>query len=342
MHRDSSTRKRPLVVELLESRRLLSSSALSYSLTTNQSTYQAGQPVQMSFTETNTSSRPVTISIGPSNTGFDVRQNGTLVWVSNAGIQPQFLRQETLLPGQAVTLQATWNGVPNVSGASSHVTGTFTVTNQQAPTDASATFVIQSAQLDPLPRPGQLTYTLTTNQSTYRVGQPIIMTFTETNTSNQPVEVALGPTTAGFDVFHNGRIVWQSNLRAPFVPVKFEPLLPGQSVTITATWNGIPNEAQPVVETGTFTVTNQQAPAGPSATFQILSQPGVNPPPPLMPTPVSGAVTTHQSAVPRGQSVSTPLTLLHVVTTHPHARLRIVPGPRFRVTTPWYLKPNLN
>ncbi len=156
MRRVSSTCKRPLVVELLESRRLLSSSSLSYSLTTNQSTYQMGQPVQLTFTETNHTSKPVTIAIGPSNTGFDVRQNGALVWMSNAGIQPQYLRVETLLPGQSEVLTAAWNGVSNVGGAGTHVTGTFTVTNQQAPSGASATFqIIAQSRVSPAPTSGQ-------------------------------------------------------------------------------------------------------------------------------------------------------------------------------------------
>jgi len=248
-------------------------------VTTNQSTYQLGQPVQLTFTETNTSTKPVTIAIGPSNTGFDVRENGTLMWVSNPGIQPQYLRVVTLQPGQSETLSATWDGVSNVGGANTHVIGTFTVTNQQAPTGASATFVIQPSGADPDPRSGQLTYSITTNQSVYQVGQPIIMTFTETNTSSQPVEIAVGPSTTGFDVYHNGRLVWLSNPRPPLTPVKFETLEPGQSLSLTVTWNGIPNEGPPAAMTGVFTVANQQALAGPSATFEIVAHAGVVPPP---------------------------------------------------------------
>jgi hypothetical protein len=133
-------RRTPLSVEMIESRCLLS--ALAYGLTTSQSTYQSGQPVHMTFTETNTSAKPVNIVIGPANSGFDVAQNGRTVWVSNAGFQPHYLRLETLQPGQSVTLTATWNGASNV-GTPTRLTGTFTVTNQQAPTGASATFSIE-------------------------------------------------------------------------------------------------------------------------------------------------------------------------------------------------------
>ena len=95
-------RKRRPRVELLEARALLSS--LSTSLTTNQSVYQPGQPIQMTFTETNTINQPVTIGEGPSIDGFDVTQNGKPVWESNAGVNPLFILVKTLQPGQSLTL----------------------------------------------------------------------------------------------------------------------------------------------------------------------------------------------------------------------------------------------
>jgi hypothetical protein len=281
-------RRFPLSVEVIESRYLLS--ALAYSLTTNQSTYQSGQPIQFTFTETNTSARPVNIEIGPANSGFVVRENGTPVWISNSGFQAQYLLLKTLLPGQSEVLTATWNGVSNV-GPPTAETGTFTVTNQQAPTQSSATFAIQptsTIQPGPVSPPDSvsgpvsvspptdssslLTTTLTTNQSTYAFGQPIQFTFTETNTSTQPVDITIGPVNSGFEVVHNGVTVWASN--AGFQPqfLQLKTLEPGQSVSLTATWDGIPNLVPPTVLTGTFTVTNQQAPTGASATFVIEPQ----------------------------------------------------------------------
>ena len=76
-------------VELLESRALLS--ALSASLTTDQTVYQVGQPIQMTFTETNTSNQPINVDEGPSIDGFDVTHNGAPVWESNWGINPMVL-----------------------------------------------------------------------------------------------------------------------------------------------------------------------------------------------------------------------------------------------------------
>jgi len=257
----------------------------------------------MTFTETNTGSTPVTIKVGPSNTGFDVKENGALVWMSNAGIQPQYLVLETLQPGHSATFHATWNGISNVGGTSSPVTGTFTVTNQQAPSAASATFVIQPSMSDQPTKVGALTYSLTTNQAAYLRGQPIVMTFTETNTSNHTVEVALGSSTTGFDVYHNGRIVWQSNLKEPLTPVRLTPLRPGQSVTLKATWNGIPNEGSSAALTGTFTVVNQQAPAAVHATFQIVAHVGIPAVPPTSPIAVRAVNANPSTRVPSNSQV---------------------------------------
>ena len=58
-------------VEGLERRTLLSS--ISYSLTTDQSVYQVGQPIELTFTETNVSNQPVTVEVSP--TDFTVSQN---------------------------------------------------------------------------------------------------------------------------------------------------------------------------------------------------------------------------------------------------------------------------
>lgn len=74
-------RRRPPVVESLESKTLLS--GLSYTLTTNQPVYQAGQPIQITFTETNTSNQPVTVNVDP--TDFTVSQDSFAIWQSDPG-----------------------------------------------------------------------------------------------------------------------------------------------------------------------------------------------------------------------------------------------------------------
>lgn len=133
-----------LNLDALEGRALLS--GLSYSLTTNQSTYQPGQPVEMSFTETNTSNHVIDATDGPSIDGFDVGQNGKVIWRSNAGPNPMYLRLVPLAPGQSFTLTATWNGVP--TGGTSPVTGTFSIWNQRDPT-LTTTVAITSSPTSP-------------------------------------------------------------------------------------------------------------------------------------------------------------------------------------------------
>ena len=189
-------RKIALRVERLEVRELLSS--LAYSVTTDKSTYQVGQPVQLTFTETNTSNQPVTVTDGPSIDGFNVSQGGSTIWQSNSGINPQYLEQNTLQPGQSLTETATWNGEASAD-ASVAATGSFTVTNQLAPEAASASFQIASP----------ITYSLTSDQSVYQVGQPIQLSFTETNPSSSAVSVTVDP--PNFGITQDGNSVWVSN-----------------------------------------------------------------------------------------------------------------------------------
>ena len=75
-------RRTRLNLEPLEGRSLLS--GLAYSLTTDQSAYLPGQPVEMTFQETNVSSQPVTVQEGPSIDGFTVSQDGAESWMSRS------------------------------------------------------------------------------------------------------------------------------------------------------------------------------------------------------------------------------------------------------------------
>jgi hypothetical protein len=145
------TRRTLLNLEPLEGRALLS--ALSVSLTTNKSVYQVGQPVRLTFTETNNTSQPVLVDYGPSNDGFDIEQGGNIVWRSNAGVIPMFLLADTLQPGRSLTLTATWNGNANLGAATASVdTGTFEVFNQLDP-GVSATFQVSTSPSPPQPPP---------------------------------------------------------------------------------------------------------------------------------------------------------------------------------------------
>ena len=94
----------------LERRTLLSS--IAFSLTTDHSVYQPGQSIQIAFTEKNTGTQPVTVSLSP--TDFNVSEqsldwNGP-VWESNPENDGKPPTSVTLQPGQSVSQTATWDG----------------------------------------------------------------------------------------------------------------------------------------------------------------------------------------------------------------------------------------
>jgi hypothetical protein len=102
--------------------------------------------------------------------------------------------------------------------------------------------------------------TLTTDQTIYKVGRPIHITLTETNTTNNTIT---SPSVAGLDSFtasQDFKDVWKSKgskLAAPSFTLQ-----PGQTHTITVTWNGHANvgshsRSKPL--TGTFEIDNTLA-----------------------------------------------------------------------------------
>ncbi len=269
-------RKIALRVELLEVRALLSN--LAYSLTTDKSAYAVGQPVQLTFTETNISKQDVTVNEGPSIDGFNVSLNGTTIWRSNSGVNPQYVLANTLKPGQSLTETATWNG-ESTADPSIVATGSFVVTNQLAPTSASADFQINSP----------VTYNLTTSQSTYPFGQAVELMLTATNPSNQSVAVNASP--ASFTVTQGGNAIWSASASAGSQSFGTETLAPGQSITQSTTWDGTTSWlGQEIDHWGNFAVTSPEAPAGASASFQIAS-------------PLASTLTTDKSTYAANQPV---------------------------------------
>ena len=119
---------------------------LTSTLTTSQPVYQPGQSIQFVFTMTNNTSKPIQLDDGPSIDGFDVTEGGAIVYQSNAGVNPLFIRLDTLGPGQSFTLAGTWDNASNQANSPATTPGTFTVTNQLDPNGPSATFQIASPQ----------------------------------------------------------------------------------------------------------------------------------------------------------------------------------------------------
>ncbi len=297
-------RKATWCVEVLEGRTLLS--GITYNTTTDQTVYQVGQPIQFRMTETNTGDQPATAWIYP--TDFTVSQTGIIpdtgagmvgntnwIWQSDPGNADAGPTSMTLLPGQSLTQTATWDGttpdtVVSANGASTTYAlnhwGSFSVSNPYV--GNLATFQIA----DPL------SVALTTNQSSYQMGQPVQMTDSETNNSDQTILVVPDPVA----VLHNGEPVmsgsWpESDYPQPgVVPVAISP---GQEISSQETWDGIPESAPYTMAnlTGTFVAVYQTDSYTPlvTADFQIV--------PPPSGTIVS-SVTTDQPVYQNGQSVT--------------------------------------
>ena len=272
-------------------------------MTTDQSAYQVGQPIEMTFTETNTGDQPLTVAVTP--TDFSVSQNNAVIWQSdpaNAGRPPA--ARETLLPGQSVSQTANWDGTETYaftsfedSSQSSQVNafGTFVVSNPSAPDGLTATFQIT----DPI------VSTVTTDQSVYQLGEPVQLTYTEVNTSDQSITIP-HPQPSGFGITHNGTPVLIDLLPAIFI-FGTETIAPGQVFTMSQAWNGIPmsGPSAPGDLTGTFVVDY-----GPGAndtvattTFEIVAPP---------PDELVTSVTTDQATYQAGQPVNMTFTETNV------------------------------
>ncbi len=98
---------------------------------------------------------------------------------------------------------------------------------------------------------------LSTDHQVYRRGQPVVITLTETNTSQHDITVDSGPSIDGFFVTHNGRKVWASNAGVQPMFILVRTLAPGQSITQSATWNGQSNIGPSSTPTGHLVVGSQ-------------------------------------------------------------------------------------
>ena len=251
-------RRRTPVVDGLEQRTLLSS--IAYSLTTDQAVYQVGQPIELTFTETNISNQPVTLAWGeqlgavpyPDTIGFTITHNGTAVLWSLPGDDieldppPTF----TLQPGQSLTVPETWDGLPMFGPYTmSNLIGNFVVGYGPAsnPTQLTTTF-----QIVPPPS-SELATSVTTDQTSYILGQSVNLTFTETNIGDQPLTILTGGN--GFNITQSGVTLFSTSSRLISDP-SWSTLAPGQSYSQTATWNGLPTTAPLASLAAPFTVSN--------------------------------------------------------------------------------------
>ena len=142
-----------------------------------------GQPTMMTLTETNAGGQDASVAIGCGVSDFWVTQGGAEVWRrSKDGPQPlcPISLGGVLHPRESRTFTATWDG---------HF-------NEASPPNPAGPFVFHG-QVDGLtadaPTQTPLAVSLTTDRTAYQVGQPILMTLTETNTSDGDITVEFGP-----------------------------------------------------------------------------------------------------------------------------------------------------
>ena len=162
-------------------------------MTTSQAIYLLGQPVQLTYAETNTSDQTVTIPI-LNPVLYRLLHNGQQV---SPVMDPLGSDFETIGPGQTVQHQFTLSQADfGGSDTLEDLTGSFAVEVYDvpaAPGEFTADFQIAA------PPSGAIVSSVTTNQPVYQAGETVTMTFTETNTSDQAVMVLTGQNGFAFD-----------------------------------------------------------------------------------------------------------------------------------------------
>lgn len=229
---------------------------LEGSLTTDQPTFQIGQPVPLTYTETNTSDQ--TLSIVQGNPLYQILHNDQPVLPGQDPLGPTI---ETISPGQTITSQYTYQPPGFGPYTLVNLTGSFVAKVYDVP--AAPGKFTADFQIVPPPA-GAIVSSVTTDQPVYQDGQTVTMTFTETNVSSQPVMVVTG---------QNGFVFDQPSL-TPTLDLEGLPsqntlgwstLQPGQSWTQTETWPTGDPEGGPY----SLEISNFYDPNGNAATFEL-------------------------------------------------------------------------
>ena len=84
-----------------------------------------------------------------------------------------------------------------------------------------------------------ITETLTTDKSIYKVGEPIHITLTETNNTSSTITMPSMQQSGEFTASRDFKVVWRSKVQQSDSAAT--TLAPGQTTTISTTWNGSPN-----------------------------------------------------------------------------------------------------
>jgi hypothetical protein len=206
--------------------------------------------VSLTLTETNSSTRTVRVSDGCGVADFWITQGGVEVWrKSQGGPQPLCpIRNDYPLGARrSRTFEAEWTG--NITGQAPPNPGGPLVAHASVDGLEASVVVAGSS----VPGEGVLTVRVSPSKATYRVGETVRLTVTETNTGGQPIYLGVcGPSEV--TIRRGGTVVWKSVNRKPCSLIAME-LAPGASRTYTVTWPGRFNMNTSLPRTGTFTAT---------------------------------------------------------------------------------------
>jgi hypothetical protein len=219
-------------VEPLEGRALLSD--LAVTLTTDQPSYQVGQPVHITVTEMNGTNHDVTVAEGCGINDFWVTQNSTELWrKSKDGPQPlcPIFLGGVLHAHESRSFDTLWDGHTD-EGPPGTPTGVVEVFGR---VDGVASPPV-AIRIEP-PAVNPLVLTVTTNHELYRPGRRVHITVTATNTGNEPV--AVGVADPKITISRSGVVVWR--LRSQLHPQVARLLQPGQNRKFAVAWKGMPN-----------------------------------------------------------------------------------------------------
>ena len=220
-------------VEPLEGRALLSD--LAVTVTTDQPSYQVGQPVHITVTETNATNHDVTVAEGCGINDFWVTQNSTELWrKSKDGPQPlcPIFLGGVLHAHQSRSFDALWDGHTD-EGPPGTPTGVVEVFGRVNGVSSPPVAI----RIDPPPSVNPLLLTVTTDHELYRPGRRVHITVTATNTGNAPI--AIGVAHPKITISRPGAVVWR--LRGRVHPQAARLLQPGQSRQFAVAWRGMPN-----------------------------------------------------------------------------------------------------
>jgi len=157
------------------------------------------------------------------------------------------------------------------------------------------------------PAGSPIAYTLTTDRSSYAVGQPVRITLTMTNVSDHNVPYDFGPADDAFTAGQGGVVAWDSSVGLGRIPIGSSMLSPHETERVPGVWYGNFNEGAPAHPQGPFQIRSAHDPA---LAATVSFRPG----------PIAYSLTTDRAVYAPGGPVTITLTETnrtdHPVTTY--------------------------